>query len=262
MKTFYLTAFLAFSATIAFFSSCSYNPGSSTPADTTHNSKLTFKQDYHAHYDLFVVDTADKNGNNPDNILTTTKIQLVDKVVDTGLSFHGKYPVVKIISYQVNIATDSEYFYQDPNGDLYRYNFGFSILNKFTFLTQAIGSNIDVGWVLSAKITSPEGTSWIARNPDTVYLQSPNIPVILHSQGVMMADTSFLVGTEIVKARHSRNTVTATALGIVENGSVIIDSYYSTAINAIVEDFFRHVTLTGYFPQQAQGKLKIMTSHD
>jgi hypothetical protein len=81
-----------------------------------------------------------------------------------------------------------------------------------------------------------------------------------------MADTTFIVGTETIKAHHARNTVTATALGGAptgQSGKAIIDSYYSTDINAAIEDFYRHVTLTGHpLSQQAQGKFKIMTSHN
>ena len=78
----------------------------------------------------------------------------------------------------------------------------------------------------------------------------------------MMKDTSFIIGLDTIPARHARNTVTANAAGGLEHGQVIIDSYYSTKINAVVEDFFRHVSLSGsLLNQQAQGKLKIMTSY-
>ena len=78
-----------------------------------------------------------------------------------------------------------------------------------------------------------------------------------------MADTSLIIRiTETVKARHARSTVSADAAGGLEHGQVIIDSYYSTSINAVMEDFYRHVKLSGLLlNQQAQGKFKIMTSY-
>lgn len=275
MKKLYCTFSVSFIALAAFLSSCSYNPGPTVvPIDTTHNSKLTFKKDFDARYDIFLVDTA-KNGNNADHINLTDSVKknIEEKIIDTTRSLTDKNGITKnhvavIVTYTnpPGSSQDTNYFYQDPNGDLYRYNFGFSILNQFTYLTQAIGSNVDVGWVLAAKMASAEGTTWVART-DSVLIQSLGIWVYLSSQGQMMADTSFLVGTETIKARHSRNTVTATAAGGAstggESGIVMIDSYYSAAINAVVEDFFRHVTLSGsLLKQQAQGKFKILTTHN
>ncbi len=264
MKKLYFLLIPALLCTITFLNSCSSNPSSSNPPPS--GTPLDFKMAFHGNYDIFVVDTADANGNNPDKIIGSPKISVQDIVTDTGLSYQGKSHVTKIITYQGNNnPIDSNYFYQDPNGDLYRYNFGFSILNQFTYLTQVIGSNVDVGWVLAAKLTSGNGTTWVA-GTDSVSVQSLGVEVYLKSEGQMMNDTTFLIGTTTVNARHSRNTVTATAgTGVApygESGIVILDSYYSTDINAVVCDFIRHVKLNGgLLNQQAQGKFKIMTSY-
>jgi len=222
---------------------------------------MNFKLQLHSFYDLFVVDTADASGSNPDKILTNTRKNFQEIIVDTGLTYMGKNHVARVVFYDTTLTPPNEtyYFYQDPNGDLYRYNFGFNLLNQFTFLTQLIGSQVDVGWVLAAKMTSAEGTKWTART-DSVLIQAYNTEVYLVSQGQMLADTVFLVGAESIKARHSRNVVTASTAGGAETGNVVIDSYYSTDAGEIVEDFYRHVTLAGQLlNQQAQGKLKIMT---
>ncbi len=260
MKKLYFLLIGAFIGTSAFISSCSYNPGS-TPPSTTPTALLNFKLQVHSSFDVTVVDTADANGNNPDRILANTRKNFQEIIVDTALTYMGKFPVARIIFFDTTLTpkNDTGYFYQDPNGDLYRYNFGFSILNQFTALTQFIGSQVNVGWVLAAKMTSAEGTQWVART-DSVLVQAYNLEVYLSSQGRMMADTTFLVGTETIKARHSRNVVTASAGSGSQTGNVVIDSYYSTDIGEVVEDFFRHVSLSGSFlNQQAQGKLKILT---
>lgn len=246
----------------AILSSCS-SSSTTPPPDTTPTAKLDFKNDFHAVYDISIVDTADASGNNGDMILGSTRKPVSIIVTDTNnIIFKGKTGVALIVTYDGQIPIDSEYFYQDPNGDLYRYNFGFSILNQFSTLTQAIGNNVDVGWVLAAKMTSAENTTWVART-DSVLIQSFNLQVYLTSQAQMMRDTIFFIGSDTVKARHARNTVTADAAGGLEHGQVIIDSYYSTEINAVVVDFFRHVKLSGsLLNQQAQGKFKIMTSHN
>jgi hypothetical protein len=250
----------------AFLSSCSYDPG------TTNNptAKMNFKKGFHSQYDIFVVDTADKNGSNPDHRLDGTRINVQEIVIDTGITYPSagidiKSHVASITTYMpAPTPNETNYLSQDPNGDLYRYNFGFSILNQFPYLVQIVGGNVDEGWVLAAKLTSAVGTKWVAKI-DTILI-SAGFAVNLLSQGEMMADTSFVVGSQTIKTRHARNTVTATALGgapVGESALVIIDSYYSTDINAVVCDFFRHVSLFGsQYNQQAQGKYKTMTSHD
>lgn len=256
---------ITFAATItSIISSCSYNP--STPAPVTG---MNFKKDFTAHYNIFVADTADKNGNNGDLIDPIgAKIGLLEIVVDTAISYKGKDHVARVVTYDSTLTpkNDTNYFYQDPNGDLYRYNYGFNILNQFSYLVQAIGGKVDVGWVLAAKIGSATGTTWLAKS-DSALIVSFNTEVYLTSQGQMMADTTFIIGAETIKTHHARNTVNATALGGAsaggQSGTAIIDSYYSTDINAVIEDFYRHVTLFGHpLSQQAQGKFKIMTSHN
>jgi hypothetical protein len=261
-KRFFLFISSIITATVV-FSSCSSST-STPPPTTTLTATLNFPKNFHGNYDVFAVDTADKNGNNADIIIGSSKTSVTDIVLDTGLTYQNRSHVAKITTFQGSLATDSNYFYQDPNGDLYRYNFGFNLLNQFSFLTAAVGGNVDVGWVLAAKITSAQGTTWIAR-VDSVLIQSLGIWVYFTSQGQMMEDTTFTVGSETVKARHAKNTVTATVGGGApsgETGMAVIDSYYSTDINAVIEDFFRHVSIKGSLSnQQAQGKFKIMTSH-
>ncbi|MFI5264602.1 MAG: hypothetical protein ACHQM6_08815, partial [Candidatus Kapaibacterium sp.] len=225
-------------------------------------------------YDITIVDTA-INGNNPDHLTDSVRKDVQEKIIDTTKSITDKNSVTKnhvavsitfshpIPPNPAGTAQDTDYLYQDPNGDLYRYNFGFSILNQFPFIVQIAGGNVDVGWVLAAKLTSSVGTKWVAKT-DTVII-SGGLSIYLLSEGEMMADTSFVLGTQTIKTRHARNTVTATALGgapVGETATVILDSYYSTDINAVVCDFFRHVTLIGsQYSKQAQGTFKVMTSY-
>jgi hypothetical protein len=259
MKKSTVFSFVTIIIALVSLSSCKYDPVT-TPTNN-YTAKLSFKKDFHANYDVSVVDTADVSGNNGDKILGNTRTSVQEIIVDTGITYKGKDHVTRIVAFMTPNPNDTNYFYQDANGDLYRYNFGFTILNQFPYLVNAIGSPVDVGWVLAAKITANEGTQWAAKS-DSVLVQFAGIEVYLTSQGIMMGDTTFTIGTEQIKARHARNTVTAKTAGNEEHGSVVIDSYYSTDINAVVEDFFRHVSLSGaLLNQQAQGKLKLMTSH-
>jgi len=263
MKKIHILAIGAIFGITAILSSCSSSSDTTPPDTTGPTAKMNFKKDFHSQYDIFVVDSADASGNNGDRILGSTRVSAPEIIVDTALSFMGKTNVVRIVTFMTPPAlNDTNYFYQDPNGDLYRYNYGFSILNQFSYLVQAIGSPVDVGWVLAAKMTSKEGTTWVAKT-DSVLIQQFNIPVYLTSQATMLSDTTFLVDTSHVKARHVQHIITAKAgNGVAQDGKVIIDSYLSTDINAVVEDFFRHVKLSGQLLNaQAQGKLKIMTSY-
>jgi hypothetical protein len=239
----------------AILSSCSYEPGA-----TGQSVNSPFKKDFTASYDISSVDTAG-TGHTADAILTAGRVSAQEITVDTGVTYKGKSGVARIVTFTTP-TPDTNYFYQDANGNLYRYNFGFTILNQFPYLVTAFGSNIDVGWVLAAKMNSTNGTTWTARDNDTLTIQGFNVPVVLSSQGIVLADTTFTIGTSQVKAKHMRNTVTATAIGFVENGEAVIDSYYSADLGAVVEDYFHHVNLAGQLlNQQAQGKFKIMTSH-
>src|SRR5438874_7183827 len=102
-------------------SSCSSNSVTPIPSQN-----LNFKKDFTANYDISIVDTnGNGNGHNSDSILAEGRKSVTDIVIDTAASWGGKNNIVKIKEFQNGQAIDSEYFYQDPNGDLYRYNFGF-----------------------------------------------------------------------------------------------------------------------------------------
>ena len=118
-------------AATVFLSSCSYNPNSNPPPGPT--AKMNFQKDFHANYDIFIVDTADKNGNN--GYHTGRHRRACSEIIVTNITYpdlKSKTSVALIVTYDgFPTPNDTNYFYQDPNGDLYRYNFGFSILNQF-----------------------------------------------------------------------------------------------------------------------------------
>jgi hypothetical protein len=252
-------------ATSALLSSCSYNGASNPPVTTTDSTLVNFKQGFHSQFDVFVVDTADASGNNGDKILNSTRKSVQEITVSTGITYKGKSNVAMVVTFDQ--TNDTNYFYQDPNGDLYRYNFGFNILNQYSFLVQALGKPIDEGWVLASKMKSSAGTPWVAKSEDSIQLAGLGLNLYVHfsSSAQMLADTTIIVGTTSLVCRHARHHVIAFVpqgqFGH-ETGDAYVDTYISTSIGAVPLDFYHHVVLSGtLLTAQAQGKFKLMTSY-
>src|ERR1041385_8246716 len=111
-----LSVFILGMCTAILFSSCS---SSTSPGTTTTAPKMNFKKGLHAQYNIFAVDTADKNGNNAD-LIVGDPTPVSEITVDTGLTYRGKSHVALVVTYDKNSTPkDSNYFYQDANGDLY-----------------------------------------------------------------------------------------------------------------------------------------------
>ena len=262
MKKLYFAAFIALTASAALLSSCSYNPGPNVvPADTTYSKQVKFTKAHTSYYDISQVDTADVNGNYADQIVGSTRVNVQEIVIDTGLQYKGKTNVTKIVTYTT--PTDTNYFYTDPaNGNLYRYNFGFSTLNQNGILTNALGQQIDVGWVLCSKPGASVGTTWQAAF-DSINIPSYNLTVYVKSIATTKKDTAITVGNYTLKATHVQFLVTATTpTGSLANetGSVIVDSYLAPDIGEVAIDFFRHTKLSGnIINTQTRGSFKILT---
>jgi len=264
MKKLYL-ALLA--AGVALISSCSYNGAATTPPGATDSTLVTFKTQFTANFDEFVVDTAHGNSGMGDTVLSDNRISVQDIVVDTGLTYKGYSHVAKVVTMQGSLAIDSDFYYQDPSGDLYRYNFGFKILNSYAVLVAAIGAPVDQGWILAARMKSASGTTWIAKQEDSIAVTFINgLYVHFSSSAQMLADTTIIVGTQSLKCRHARHHVIASVpqgqYGH-EAGDAYVDTYVCPALGAVPIDFYHHVVLAGSLTtSQAQGKFKLMTSHN
>lgn len=237
--------------------SCS---SSSEPSNNSYTPKTVhFTQGLAARYDLYLVDTTTATGS--DAILQdSAQHNLLETVIDTNSPYGGYSHVTR--TYFAATPPDSNYYYQDAAGNLYRYNYGFSRLNNYSFLVAALGGPVDVGWVLVAKPGSPAGTSWTAKKDSAVFQSLGNARIYLNDVATTMNDTTFKIGSESVPAIHVRHSVTATdATGLAFKGAIAIDTYISLELGITVEDFFRHSTISSPgFNSQARGSLKIMTS--
>ena len=237
---------------------CDTDPASTPPDDNITPLRFEAKTSFVTRYDEYPVDTA---GVYLDKPILAEKRSFEEISVDTGLTFEGKTGV----SLQVGPGSrfDTSYFAQDANGDLWRYNYGFSMLNSFEYLKSIVGGPIDMKWVLLMKFGKKEGATWVAK-ADSVLIQSSGSWVHLRDTATMMADTVITVGTEQIECRHARHRITATTIigPSTTVGTIITDTYVSAKYGKVVWDFVRSGAITGLFSAKVQGVFKIMTFHE
>ena len=247
------TAIVAMLLCVFALNSCS----SDTPAGNTPTTvvKMKFTAGSSHYFNLFLVDTADKSGNNGDKIIAdSAQYNRQELTIDTALTYKGFSNVTRMIF--ASNQPDTNYYYQDASGNVWRYNYGFNILNKFQSLVIALGGPVDVGWVLAAKPGATAGTTWVGKS-DSAIIQSFGITVHLTDNATMMNDTVIAVSSDNITTQHIRHVVVASGGGT--NGTVIIDTYISPELGTTVMDFFHHSTITGLLANlQARGSQKIM----
>lgn len=229
---------------------------SDTPAGNTPTPvvKMKFTAGSSHYFNLFLVDTADKSGNNGDKIIAdSAQYNRQELTIDTALTYKGFSNVTRMIF--ASNQPDTNYYYQDASGNVWRYNYGFSLLNKFQPLTLFIGSQIDVGWVLVAKPGATAGTTWIGKSDSTI-VQSLGLKVYFTDNATVMNDTTITVSSEAIITQHIRHVILASTLGT--TGTVNIDTYVSPELGTTVMDFFHHAKIVGGYNLQARGSQKIM----
>lgn len=254
MTKIFLSALFAF-VIAAGLSSC--DSGGDAPTTEPTVLKFSAKKNGIFKYDSYIVDTSDASGNNPDRLIPESKVIVTETVIDTGKTYDGRSNCTIVGS-----GSDSVIYSQDANGDLYRYNFGFDYLNSFPLLVLYVGHEINVKWVLVAKLTDQVGQTWVAAK-DSVFLASAGSYVYLQSTATQKADTTIQVMGAGVTCKHVQHVVTASAnlSGLPVNGKDVVDTYISAELGATVWDYFRSATVSGAMNAKAQGMWKIMTSH-
>jgi hypothetical protein len=231
------------------------------PSDDITPLKFDAKAGFLSRYDWYEVDTANAAGNNPDRLATETKVTIEETTVDTGLTYAGRTGVSMHVPVPDTGKIDTIYFAQDANGDLYRYNYGFTLLNNFPALSFYLEKPIDMGWVLVMKFGKKEGATWRAKK-DSLYILSLNTTIHFESNATMMSDTIIKVGNENIECRQAEHVITATAnfAGFPINGKIVTRTYISAKYGKVVWDFIRSGRITGI--SQVRGVYKIMTFHE
>src|SRR5688572_10791543 len=228
MTKIFLSAFLSFLIAAGLTSCDSSTSEPNTPEPTV--LKFSAKKNGIFKYDSYIVDTSDAAGNNPDRLIPESKVVVTETVIDTGagVTYDGRSNCTIVGS-----GSDSVIYSQDANGDLYRYNFGFDYLNSFPLLVLYVGHEINVKWVLVAKLTDQVGQTWVAAK-DSVFLASAGSYVYLQSTATQKADTTIQVMGAGVKCKHVQHVVTASAnlSGLPVNGKDVVDTYISAELGA------------------------------
>jgi hypothetical protein len=245
----------------AAISSCG-SSGNDAPSTTYTPTPVHFQQGKIAYYDLNIVDTADASGNNLDRIIPDPdNPAMVEEIVaDTNVTtFANVSRATKTIL--ASNPSDTNYYYQDKDGFLWRYNYGFSKLNNYTFLVLALGRPVDVGWVLVGKPGAPAGTTWVAKKDS---MMSPQYgKMYLDDNATAMADTTFKVsngsGVVDVKAIHVRHIVNGHTAGNEVSGVIAVDFYYAPELGLTMRDLFHSSKLTG-LNLKTRGSEKIIVS--
>lgn len=263
MKNIFIFAY----ALLLSFAIISCDSDTNTP-DTGTANVLPFQPQLGAiyRYDQYQVDTSDATGNNPDRLVPSTKIEITETVIDTGREYEGRSNVFVVRS-SSSLGSDSILYSQSSNGDLYRYNYGFDYINSYPAVKLFLGlsEDINVKWVLVAKLTDQTGQTWVSAK-DSVLLPSFGSYVYLQSDATQKADTTmFIMGaTDAVKCKHVQHKVTANATisGFSVSAINTIDTYISAELGATVWDFIRSSTVSSALVNgKARGSWKIMTYH-
>jgi hypothetical protein len=255
--------FLA-SIALAFIIAACDSGADAPPTDDITPLKFAAQAGLVTRYDQYDVDTSDAAGNNPDRLATETKVTVQETTSDTGLTYAGRTGVSRHIAIPIGGGpADTTYFTQDANGDLYRYNYGFKLLNNFPALSPYLEKPIDMGWVLVMKFGKKEGATWVAKK-DSLFLTSIGTTIYFESKATMKADTTILVGTENILCRQAEHVVTATAsLGSLPiNGKIVTRTYISAQYGKVVWDFIRSGNITGALKSKVRGVYKIMVFHE
>lgn len=252
----------------AVFMSCGDSNTVTPPAtsvDTFHSQK-----NFATTYDRYEVDTSKADGTNPDQRLDGTKMTVTETTIATDATYKLKTNVTVVAS-SYGSTKDTLYYWQDPsNGDLYRYNYGVSYINSFSFLVSAIGKPVDIGWVRVVKSGSAVGESWIAAK-DSFDVLALGTKIYITNTATMKADTSIMVGAESVTCKHIQIAGAAKmtynpGISIVITGQNVADTYISNKYGTTIWDYFRSSTTstTPNIPQynfKARGYSKVMASH-
>jgi len=258
------TFFLVLSLVVfsAFVSSCGSTDGGTTPSTNYTPTPVHFKQSEIAYYQLNIVDTADASGNNLDRIIPDpdNPMMVEELVADTNVSFSGGIRATKTIL--ASNPPDTNFYYQDKDGNLFRYNYGFSKLNNYSFLVLALGKTVDVGWVLFAKPGAPAGTSWVAKKDSMLSAQYGKL--YLDDNATALADTTFKIsdGQNFVdvKTTHVRHIVNGHTGGNEISGVIVVDFYFSPELGLTIRDLFHSSKLSG-LNLKTRGSEKLMVSY-
>lgn len=219
------------------FSACKDNtvdPPDGTEATFTLNSANKF-------YSY----STDTNAASYGQRIAGTDDTITTKVISVTYVKAGKSNVVAVLTTsQMTGLTDTIFYAQDDNGNVYRYNYGLETLGNDPTVIAALGESIDVGWVLMTKLNATVGDGWTT-GFDTIPLPSGFGTAYLSDTATFKGKTTLSIGGQNYTAFHTTHFVRPsipghTASGTVENyfvpelGATVISETSPSAISGIL----------------------------
>jgi hypothetical protein len=181
---------------------------------------------------------------------------ITSKVLTTGISYQGMSNVTEIQNAHSNpgngvAAMDTTYIAQS-NGDYWHYNYGLESLNTNQLvLNYNGGKKLIAGWVLQAKLSATEGTSWIAADTQ-IAIGSASAKLLDTAKEA--SDSTLVVASAQITAKHAVHDLNLNA-GLV-TGSGFVDTYVSTDDGPVLNIVHPAVVATSRTPGQITILLK------
>ena len=159
----------------------------------------------------------DNTRNSSDMVDTTVANDTVTStVIVANTSYKGMSNVTELINTHSNGSKQDTTYISQNNGEFWHYNYGLEAINNNASITNLIGGQVDIGWVLQANFNAVAGDKWVAANDSTLRLTVPvagSIAATVVDTAVEKSDTSITINGSNVFSKHSLHTVTLTPTG-------------------------------------------------
>ncbi len=202
---------------------------------------------------VYYAQNLDANTGNP---IAGSGDTITAKVIATDTSYQGMSGVTEIQNTHSNpgsgvAPTDTTYIAQS-NGDYWHYNYGLESLNtNQVVLNYNGGKKLIAGWVLQAKLSAAAGASWIAADTQ-IAVGSASAKLLDTAKEA--SDTTFLLGSAQITAKHAVHDLNLNA--VIATGSGSVDTYVSQDDGPVLNIVHPAVVASSHTPGQITILLK------
>ncbi len=247
---------------LVFAAGCSSNvaPPAVTPTTYPH---VTYSDSTKYTYHSNARDTSSGNFDQPIYSSTDT---ITSTVVATNQTYMSMSNVTILVNHhsKANTPNDTTYIAQD-SGNFWHYNYGLEAVNNNANIIKVIGSPVEVGWVLQAKLSAVAGDTWTAVNNQNLSIKIGSTPIAATAviKAVERSDTSISVQGSLVTAKHATDTVTLTA-SIFPNNPIVttVDTYVAASVGVTLNIVHSaQVNLPQLYNGPVEGSQSLLVGH-
>jgi hypothetical protein len=217
-----------------------------TPSQVNYTQAATYTYLYNSRSNSDMVDTT----------IATDTIKSTVLVANT--SYQGMSNVTIIRNVHSNGSNPDTTYIAQNNGEFWHYNYGLEAINNNTSITALIGGQIQIGWVLQAKLNSVVGDTWTAANDSTLSIDGLTARVKITS--VEQADTSITVSGNSVFSKHVTHTVTITSALTTPIVSTV-DAYVATSVGVTFNVVHSANISASFYTGPVKGNQTLMINH-